>query len=217
MIIYKITNKKNGKVYIGQTVQKLADRWKVHRYDMRRADPHCKILTNACKKYGIDSFEIEELAKVESLKELNTLEIELIEKYNSLTPNGYNIRKGGNGGGKHSEETRKKLSKANLGNTNGRGGKGIKRHSEEWKQELSRRMKGKPKTKESLEKRSAKRRKPIIGFCKKTNQSWFFNSAKESEKFGFNKKQISKILNKEKHRHTHGGFEWIFYKDFKGD
>ena len=33
MIIYKITNKQNGKMYIGQTINSLEDRWKRHQSD----------------------------------------------------------------------------------------------------------------------------------------------------------------------------------------
>ena len=31
-IIYKITNKVNGKCYIGQTTKSLSDRWSKHKY-----------------------------------------------------------------------------------------------------------------------------------------------------------------------------------------
>ena len=33
MIIYKITNKQNGKMYIGQTINSLENRWKRHQSD----------------------------------------------------------------------------------------------------------------------------------------------------------------------------------------
>jgi len=42
--------------------------------------------------------------------DLNNLEIFDINKFNSIVPNGYNLRSGGNNGGKHNEETKRKIS-----------------------------------------------------------------------------------------------------------
>lgn len=46
------------------------------------------------------------------------MEIYYINKFNSIVPNGYNLRSGGNNGGKHNEETKRKISetlKNNIG------------------------------------------------------------------------------------------------------
>jgi len=97
--IYKIVNKINGKVYIGQTTQILEERWKQH-CKMRS---NCYYLKNALKKYGIDKFDFK-LICICFDNDLDRYEINYIEKFNSIVPNGYNLRKGGNSG-KHHEET----------------------------------------------------------------------------------------------------------------
>ena len=50
-IIYKITNIINNKVYIGQTVNTLKNRWCKHCHSNG-----CRMLYNAILKYGKDSF-----------------------------------------------------------------------------------------------------------------------------------------------------------------
>ncbi len=106
MIIYKITNKLDGKVYIGQTIRKLSRRWEEHK-----RDNDCIALHNAIKKYGENNFKIEEIDGANSLSELNYLEQHYIHIYNSLRPGGYNLISGGGSKG-ISEETRQKMSAA---------------------------------------------------------------------------------------------------------
>lgn len=91
MIIYKIENKINGKVYIGQTVKPLHRRIKDHFG--KHSD--CNAISGAIKKYGVDAFSVEIIEQCNDIEELNKAEIENIKKYSSLCPNGYNLREGG--------------------------------------------------------------------------------------------------------------------------
>ena len=93
--IYKITNKINGKIYIGQSTN-IMKRWNQHYLGAFLKDSEQNnLLHKAIKKYGVTNFyfEIEELCDIE---DLNKKEIEYIKFYNSLQPNGYNIVQGGN-------------------------------------------------------------------------------------------------------------------------
>lgn len=94
MIIYKITNKINGKVYIGQTTQSIEKRWKGH-YSKAFYEQKSTVIYNAIRKYGPENFTIEEIDGANSLSELNYLETHYIYKYESLAPNGYNLSSGG--------------------------------------------------------------------------------------------------------------------------
>lgn len=129
--IYKITNTENRKVYIGQSIN-INHRKACHNYDLknnRHRNPHLQ------RAYNINpsafSFEVVCLCGED---DLNELEIFYIQKYKSDDPRyGYNLDLGGNGSGRMSEETKRKLSKAKMGN---QAMKGIKL-SEEWKKHLS--------------------------------------------------------------------------------
>jgi group I intron endonuclease len=105
MIIYKITNNINNKMYIGQTIRPLLKRFKEHK---KRAN--CSALYEALKKYGEENFTIELIENVESINLLNEREQHWITFYNTLSPNGYNLTSGGNNGRVSSEETKQKLS-----------------------------------------------------------------------------------------------------------
>ena len=112
MIIYKITNKINGKIYIGQTRQTLKARMKAHfSSNMNNNNTYIK---RAINKYGKDNFLIIELCSYNSLEQLNDAEEYFIEFYNCLAPNGYNLHGGGNS---HlvSDVTRLKQSISHLG------------------------------------------------------------------------------------------------------
>ena len=81
-----------------------------------------------------------------ALMNLNKYEIQYIEKYNSMVPNGYNLKKGGNSG-KHHEETKKKISES-LKKTHYQIGKPI---SEEIKIKISIALKNKCRGKKILQ------------------------------------------------------------------
>jgi group I intron endonuclease len=102
--IYKIINKINGMIYVGQTIQFLQERWKQHR----KINNNCRYLKFAFKKYGIDNFEFKMICICFD-EELDKFEVQYIKLFNSMVPNGYNLRNGGNSG-RHHEETKKKIS-----------------------------------------------------------------------------------------------------------
>lgn len=95
--IYKATNKFNGKSYIGQTIDfEQRKHTHIHRRD-GFCDPN-SIFHKALDKYGEDAFEWEILAEIPGKSFANTFEREMIRKYNTYKPNGYNLTKGGDGG-----------------------------------------------------------------------------------------------------------------------
>lgn len=88
--IYKITNRINGKVYIGQSVD-YEKRFHGHKTSAERGDE--AYLYNAMRKYGVDNFECELIGKFENYNEMERYYISL---YNSMDNElGYNICPGG--------------------------------------------------------------------------------------------------------------------------
>jgi len=94
MIIYLITNAFNGKQYVGQTVKSLQCRWKTHVYRAIHSILHLP-LHRAIRKYGAQNFIVRELYVTRNEKDLNRMEVHYIKKFNTVTPNGYNISPGG--------------------------------------------------------------------------------------------------------------------------
>ena len=100
--IYKIKNKINGHVYIGQTRQDYKQRWEQHiktafsdapSFVTRRRSLH-----KALRKYGVEQFDFSVIEKVED-EELDERERYWIEQENSFY-NGYNETFGGQSGEK---------------------------------------------------------------------------------------------------------------------
>lgn len=81
--IYKITNKINGKMYIGKTIFTVEQRWKEHQKDSRRRDFEKRPLYSAIKKYGIENFSIEEVEEC-PIEILSEREKYWIEYYGSF-------------------------------------------------------------------------------------------------------------------------------------
>lgn len=121
MQIYLITNKINGKVYIGQCQDSAFDRWCRHKYDARLRRYQSR-LGNAILKYGSDAFKVSVLIhRVASKEILDYLEQYFIVLYDSQNPKiGYNITNGGDGsyGFKLSPEACAKMGKTKIGNKN---------------------------------------------------------------------------------------------------
>ena len=88
MWIYKIINIQNNKVYIGQTIRPIEQRFHRHLNDALNniLDTH---LARAIRKYGKDSFIIEEIDNAQTQDELNQKEQYWIRYYNSVK-DGYN-------------------------------------------------------------------------------------------------------------------------------
>ncbi len=85
--IYYIRNLKNGRLYVGSSVN-IEERWKNHRNLLRRGAHHAPILQKAWNKYGEDlfKFEVVEECEPEKLLEREQLHIDLRRAYGK----GYN-------------------------------------------------------------------------------------------------------------------------------
>lgn len=88
--IYKITNKVNGKSYIGQTRYTVEFRWRQHQHKKDNTHFHLAIA-----KYGADSFTVETLEECE-IADMDSREIFYIAKFDTYN-NGYNSSTGGDG------------------------------------------------------------------------------------------------------------------------
>lgn len=87
MVIYKITNQLNNKIYIGQTIHTAEMRWKRHIQDaLNGLNTH---FAQAIRKYGYQNFKIEVIDTAETAEELTDKEYYWINYYNT-TKTGYN-------------------------------------------------------------------------------------------------------------------------------
>lgn len=88
MWIYKITNIQNNKIYIGQTIRPIQDRFNRHINDAINniLDTH---FARAIRKYGKNNFIIEEIDTANNQDELNLKEQYWIQYYQA-TEKGYN-------------------------------------------------------------------------------------------------------------------------------
>lgn len=124
-VIYKITCSVNGKVYIGQTIRPLDERFKRHLNDAEKAESPKIKFQRAIKKYGAQNFYIEKIDEASSKEELDLKEKFWINSYDS-TKKGYNSALGGEGGNTYygrtdgdMEATSRKISNALKGRKNG--------------------------------------------------------------------------------------------------
>jgi group I intron endonuclease len=104
VIIYKIENKNNGKIYIGLTTKSINWRTTGHLTEQT-------YIGKVLRKYGLQSFDISTIDSAEDKIILGDKEKYWIGFYNSHGPNGYNLTDGGEGGSgyKHTEEVKQNM------------------------------------------------------------------------------------------------------------
>ena len=197
-VVYRITNKANGKTYVGLTTKSIHLRLRQHFYHAKnrlRSGERLSYLHRAMLKYGISSFEVECLASAICYSFLGELEKFLI----SQEKPEYNQTSGGEvtAGRKVDDFVRRKISTANKG----------RKRTPEHKEQISARMKKvysenpslkndllkklnasksewerkrieavrlsastRVRTPEEIEKSAAARRKPV--FCQQTSKTY---------------------------------------------
>lgn len=105
--IYQIKCRKNGKIYVGQTID-LDRRLYDHLWNLRRGTHHNRYLQRAFNKYGESEFCFSILQECEATQ-LDNAEKKWIAKLCAMNPDaGYNLESGGNPGKEVSEEVREK-------------------------------------------------------------------------------------------------------------
>jgi len=111
-VIYLHRHKSNGKVYVGQTWQNPSRCWRKSDINSYKNQ---NLFHNALKKYGWDSFESEIIACSKNSENLDRLEEYFMDYFNSLVPNGYNLKSYSEGKETHDESTKKLISKKKTG------------------------------------------------------------------------------------------------------
>lgn len=208
MIIYKLTNKLNGKVYIGQTKRTLNKRLSEHL--KKNKTP----ISKALRSVGIENFNVSVVDHAHCKSELDEKERFYIKFYNSIVPNGYNICIGGEGarGLKHSKETKLKMHNSHVGKGIGKDNPmfgrcgplnpfyGLK-HTNETKRKLS------DLAKKNFKYAGNPRAKKVK--CIETNEV-FDCITLAAEKYGLNRGHINNCCTGTRKRC--GGYHWCYAK-----
>ena len=132
MIIYKITNIVNNKIYIDKTKN-----YKINYFGSGI------LIKRAIEKYGIKCFTKEIIDSTKTIKELNKKEQFWIKYYNSTNLIiGYNIGKGGNGGDIFTNNPNKEQIRKNCSHPGKANGMFGRKHSKETRRKISLHKKG---------------------------------------------------------------------------
>lgn len=209
-VIYYIKNTINGKSYIGQTTENNPNRRIKRHFNCKNSG--CKYLQRSIKKYGKKNFKVSIIYTSFDQEDLNKQEKYFIKLFKTLSPNGYNLKKGGEQGGKLTQITKDKI------------GKKIKL----WYSKNPHPFKGKKFTKKHIENlskvrkgfTSEARRKAHKETCKKlsipiqaieikTNKIYTFESIAQCAKvLDLCSANISRVLNGKQNRTQHKGYKF---------
>lgn len=231
--IYIVTNTLNGKQYIGQTKNEdINSRWNRHKNLCKNSLG--RYIYAAYNKHGIDKFKFQIICICFD-EDCDIYENEYINKYNTIAPNGYNLRAGGGNKGKHhpetiiliknklkgricappvSEDTKKKISESLKGSKNGNYGKLM---TLEQKKKISESLKKNGNkvynylSLVNLQKgREAVRRK-VTQYTLDGQYIAEYNSTEEaSRKTGISGSVIRNVCNPKKINKSAGGFIWKY-------
>lgn len=214
--IYLIQNIKNGKGYVGSSLD-IASRWRGHRRELNKNIHHNEYLQRSYNKYGKENFIFSILELVEDTSLLTLREHYWIEKLNTISPTGYNAcmpnKDHPNGVGEHSEKTKETLRKKRFISIFGE-------YNEEeylkWKQMLIDRA--------NRIKLTRKNNSRVLVFNKDTGEHLYtFNNVKETaEALQLNSKKIVNVLNTAiksyktgKKTRSYKGYKFVYENNFK--
>lgn len=184
--VYMHINKINGKRYIGQTIKQnnISGRfgYKGNNY------VKCTYFYRAIKKYGWENFDHYIIQKNLTKEEADELEKLNILAFNTANNKfGYNLKFGGEAGGKLSEEVKQKISNSEKD-----------RHlTEEHKRNISKSKKGK-----------STRGKKVGQYTLDGTLIHIYNSVVETSCVGYNPKYIYKVCSGERNKHK--GYIWKY-------
>ena len=191
---YMVTNKINGKVYVGS-----------HSWKCEGLDPNYygsgTAITRAVKKYGKENFQVEVLYYYDTVEECRADEERILTEYNVKDcPHSYNIKNGAVGwtseditgekhpmyGKHHTEDAKRRMSESTKGEKHPNYGKRGKdsymygrHHTDETRKKMSQAHKGKILSEECRQKLSqAKNYKktPLVAIQKATGKVKIFES-----------------------------------------
>jgi len=195
MIAYQLMSP-SGKSYVGQTIHSTLDRrWKQHLRNKK--NPYA--VHAALKKYGPESFLVQELSHASTQEQLSNLEKVWIILLQSAVPgNGYNLTWGGEGGS-HTDATRAKLREAQLRVTN-------RSHTPETREKIRKGHLGIKFSDEHRKKISLARRGEGNIFAKLTEEQvlairreyvpWVVTQSQLGKKYGVSSSIISEIVHR---------------------
>jgi group I intron endonuclease len=113
MKLYVITNRSNGKRYVGITSVSVQRRWNAHVQGARAGER--RALCAAIRKYGPEMFEVEEAGSAETWESLCEKERAMIAEFKTLGPGGYNQTAGGDGTVDLPVDIRERIAASNRG------------------------------------------------------------------------------------------------------
>lgn len=213
MSIYTITNRLNGKVYVGQCVGRVRRRWSNHNNP--KSGSGRTAIKNAIQLYGKESFDYRVLDLALSREELNKKEIYWINELGSLAPQGYNLRTGGSSP-IYTEESKSRMSAARrayfvrIGWTPKPKQAKPERKKRVWSEdERVRRASTRPKythTSESKDKISASKMRKVV----RSDGKEFNSITDAANSVGRNTSTLNRLLRGNTKRHTCGGFSWKY-------
>jgi group I intron endonuclease len=193
--IYKITRISDGKAYVGKTTRdSVMDRFNDHYWKTSSK----MYIDMALRKYGRGAFKVEELFIAFSEQSLNEAEYLLVKAYNTLSPDGFNLKDGGHGGTKHTPLARKRISD------------GIKRSAKIFKPGFNR-----PHTEQTKQQISRKfSQEKIVAICLKTGAIKIYDMLMDVKNDGFHKSNVVQICKKRSARQMHKAHTFMYYSDY---
>ena len=211
MVIYTITHRESGKVYVGQSKGDVRRRWSAHCSEKSGAGRNaikCAIL-----KHGRDQFDFAVIDSAQTREELSAKERHWIAALNALAPNGYNLTTGGESC-VYSEDSKRKMSEARIALFDERGRKGrpvwAKRKRRAWTEEEKelRRVKstGLKHTAEARQKIADSKKRAVV----RSDGVVFPSIEDAAESIQRNKSSLWRVLQANMGRHTCGGFGWAY-------